>query len=93
VEKPIHSIAATASPAAAVVESSSGHLSDKPESAVPAIDEPLYDELPSGGAEAAEADDDLIFVEDDPHPTIARPSPVVRRQEYRQLFARLRRGD
>lgn len=47
-------------------------------------------------AEAAEADDDLMIVEDDPRPEVhpfRRPEGAqVRRQEYRQLFSRLRRG-
>jgi len=44
-------------------------------------------------AQSVENDDDLIVVEDDVHEPPARtPPPVVRRQEYRQLFARLRRG-
>lgn len=38
-------------------------------------------------------DADLIVVEDDPHRvTKAVPPPLVRKQEYRQLFAKLRRG-
>jgi hypothetical protein len=40
-------------------------------------------------------DRDLIVVEDDSDPTPSgptRPTGRVRRQEYRQLFARLRRG-
>ena len=37
-------------------------------------------------------DDDLILVEDDAHEGVARPAASVRRQEYRQLFAKLRRG-
>jgi hypothetical protein len=36
-------------------------------------------------------DADLIVVEEDPVPQLT-PKPSVRRQEYRQLFARLRRG-
>jgi type II secretory pathway predicted ATPase ExeA len=42
----------------------------------------------------ASEDDDLIVVEDDPpDPSPPTPSPPkVRRREYRQLFARLRRG-
>ncbi|HEX7445889.1 MAG TPA: hypothetical protein VF306_00005, partial [Pirellulales bacterium] len=47
-------------------------------------------------AETAEADDDLMIVEDDPRPEVhpfRRPEGAqVRRQEYRQLFSRLRRG-
>lgn len=40
-------------------------------------------------------DDDLIIVEDDPHPaadTLSSGAPLARRQDYRQLFAKLRRG-
>jgi hypothetical protein len=42
----------------------------------------------------SEDDRDLIIVEDDPpEPNPPTPTPTpVRRQEYRQLFARLRRG-
>jgi hypothetical protein len=43
---------------------------------------------------ASEDEQDLIVVEDDPpepNPPAPMP-PQVRRQEYRQLFARLRRG-
>lgn len=47
-------------------------------------------------AEAAEIEDDLMIVEDDPRPEVhpfRRPEGAqVRRQEYRQLFSRLRRG-
>jgi hypothetical protein len=37
---------------------------------------------------------DLLVIEDDlPQPLpMHRPAPLVRRQEYRQLFTRLRRG-
>ncbi|HKD38094.1 MAG TPA: AAA family ATPase [Pirellulales bacterium] len=46
------------------------------------------------GEATASDDDDLIVVEDDPpEPPPRTPSPPKgRRQEYRQLFARLRRG-
>lgn len=39
-------------------------------------------------------DDNLMIVEDDPYPLTAGPAPApkVRRQEYGQLFAKLRRG-
>jgi hypothetical protein len=39
-------------------------------------------------------DSDLIIVEEDgpEHLASLRPAPLVRRQEYRQLFAKLRRG-
>jgi hypothetical protein len=42
----------------------------------------------------ADSDGDLIIIEDDPVvPTSSRSSaPLVRRQEYRQLFAKLRHG-
>ncbi len=38
------------------------------------------------------SDDDLIIIEDDPTDPVPPTSPPVRRHEYRQLFARLRRG-
>ncbi len=40
------------------------------------------------------SDEDLLVIEDDPTdpPPTSPPSAPVRRQEYRQLFARLRRG-
>lgn len=53
--------------------------------------------MAAGGTNVAteEQDDDtdLIVVEDDP-PVVTRtvPAPLVRKQEYRQLFAKLRRG-
>jgi type II secretory pathway predicted ATPase ExeA len=45
-------------------------------------------------AAEADSDADLIIIEDDPAgPAPPRPSaPLVRRQEYRQLFAKLRHG-
>jgi type II secretory pathway predicted ATPase ExeA len=50
----------------------------------------------AGEDEAAEPEDeDLIIVEegyDDFEPAVTRPVTTVRRHEYRQLFARLRRG-
>jgi hypothetical protein len=45
--------------------------------------------------QAVEADEKMIIVEesyDDTEPVHARPRPIVRRQEYGQLFANLRRG-
>ncbi len=54
--------------------------------------------LPLGDVGAESADDledrDLIIIEDDaPAPPLPlRNKPLVRRQEYRQLFAKLRRG-
>ena len=55
---------------------------------------------PASTTEAARAefteedeDADLIIVEDDTHvATHSVPAPLVRKQEYRQLFAKLRRG-
>ncbi len=50
------------------------------------------------GSEQSSSDDDedfdLIVIEDDPVPVVTslRSRPLVRRQEYRQLFAKLRRG-
>jgi type II secretory pathway predicted ATPase ExeA len=44
---------------------------------------------------AATSDDDMIVIEDPPERIVAvtkKPAPRVRRQEYRQLFAQLRRG-
>lgn len=45
-------------------------------------------------AEAEPDDADVMIIEDDPviHGPSSVPSPVVRRQEFRQLFARLRRS-
>jgi hypothetical protein len=41
----------------------------------------------------ADSDADMIVVEDDSHGTVRHvPAPLVRKQEYRQLFAKLRRG-
>jgi hypothetical protein len=37
-------------------------------------------------------DVDVIVIEDDPVPQPSPTASAVRRQEYRQLFARLRRG-
>ena len=51
--------------------------------------------LPLEPVAAVEDDRDLIVIEDEaePKPTGPNPRPGrVRRQEYRQLFARMRRG-
>jgi type II secretory pathway predicted ATPase ExeA len=41
----------------------------------------------------AESDADMIVVEDEPQRTVRHvPAPLVKKQEYRQLFAKLRRG-
>lgn len=45
---------------------------------------------PSDAAGDRDRDGDMIIVEDDPAPTAPTKSSGVRRQEYRQLFARLR---
>ena len=45
--------------------------------------------------QAVESDEEMIIVEesyDDTEPVHARPRTMVRRQEYGQLFASLRRG-
>jgi hypothetical protein len=65
--------------------------SAKPLAAKPADKAP---QLQKPTAEADEDDDlDLIVIEDNPD-LVARlvPPPLVRKQEYRQLFAKLRRG-
>jgi type II secretory pathway predicted ATPase ExeA len=48
----------------------------------------------SNVSEGFAVDQDLIVVEDDPvsGPLLSHPVPLVRKLEYRQLFARLRRG-
>lgn len=41
----------------------------------------------------AESDADMIVIEDEPQRTVRHvPAPLVKKQEYRQLFAKLRRG-
>jgi hypothetical protein len=54
------------------------------------------DAIPAPRGQTADPfdDSDLIVIEDDPAPatTPIRARPEVRRQEYRQLFAKLRRG-
>jgi type II secretory pathway predicted ATPase ExeA len=56
----------------------------------------LVQSRPSPAAEAADDldDRDMIVIEEDAPSVVApmRPSALVRRQEYRQLFAKLRRG-
>ena len=49
---------------------------------------------PSPSADFVESDDaEVIIVEDDPQPaTVSRKPVLVRKQEFRQLFARLQRG-
>lgn len=58
--------------------------------------EPHAVPLSRGAAHIIESDDDLMIVEDDPHPEIrvhsAPSARHVRRQEFRQLFTSLRRG-
>jgi type II secretory pathway predicted ATPase ExeA len=44
----------------------------------------------ASGAPIAETDDDIMIVEDDP--IVGTHRPVARRQEYGQLFAKLRKG-
>ena len=60
-------------------------------------DEPAVSAVADNGlaAEPIENESDIIVVEDDPPPPPTPPAPhpdKVRRQEYRQLFARLRRS-
>ena len=56
------------------------------------VQNPAADNRATRGSDEFAADDtEIIVVEDDPVPP-PPPASAVRRQEYRQLFARLRRG-
>ncbi len=71
------------------------HVIPAAASAAPEVVEESPVSVPIESFDEVEDDRDLIVIEDDVEPSPTAPAPHlgrVRRQEYRQLFARMRRG-